>query len=208
MGNSSFFLSFFLSFFHVCLFVCLFVVLLYSLDYKIYLIQFTFSCRHSICGTSCGYVKDRELSAFNDTSLQNALETFEGIANMGSVSSISKHRQRLKDDIETERKRYFEANSLKNPFKDLEYYIVPIVIAAISWLASGVIGRTCSHKVCHVTNDALQRLYQFIIFVMLIVCYRSVIGSYSYLKELANLVLQRQSVEGIASVVLESKKNK
>ena len=28
------------------------------------------------------------------------------------------------------------------------------------------------------------------------------------LKELANLVLQRQSVEGIASVVLESKKNK
>lgn len=137
----------------------------------------------------------------NEKACQNAFETFDGIANMGSVASISKHRKRLEDDMEAERKRYFEANSLKNPFKDLEFYIVPIVIAAISWFASGVIGRVCSHKVCHMTNDALQRLYMFIIFVMLIVCYRSIIGSYAYLKELATVILQRQNVQGVATVL-------
>ena len=159
-----------------------------------------------MCGPTCQFVKDAELVDFNQKAHESAMKSFNGIANMGSVSSISKHRKRLEDDLEVERKRYFEANALKNPFKDLEYYIVPIVIAAISWLASGFIGRVCSHQVCHMTNDALHRLYMFIIFVMLILCYRSVIGSYSYLKELASMIMQRQTIEGVAAVLSEKKK--
>ena len=79
--------------------------------------------------------------------LKESLDAFDGIANMGSVAVIKRHRDRLENDIEAERARFFEANSLKNPFKDLELYAVPIIIAAFAWFASAILDRTCNHQV-------------------------------------------------------------
>ena len=39
--------------------------------------------------------------------------------------------------------QYKETNSLRNPFKDMEVYVLPLLIAAISWFLSTLVSLTC-----------------------------------------------------------------
>lgn len=49
----------------------------------------------------------------------------------------------LKEKIKVEYDQYKETNSLRNPFKDMEVYVLPLLIAAISWFLSTLVSLTC-----------------------------------------------------------------
>jgi hypothetical protein len=44
---------------------------------------------------------------------------------------------------------------LLNPFKDVEMYILPLAVAAISWLLAQLVDASCSSDICEVTKQYL-----------------------------------------------------
>lgn len=75
---------------------------------------------------------------------------------MGAESAIEKVRTQLLSDIEKDRIRYFDSNSNRNPFKNVEFYAIPFIIAATSWILAVIVDKTCSTDLCEV----LRLLYQ------------------------------------------------
>ncbi len=59
-------------------------------------------------------------------------------------------RNELLSTIENERVRYFSVNDLRNLFRDVEIYVIPLLVAAVSWVLSILVDKTCSHDVCEV----------------------------------------------------------
>jgi hypothetical protein len=51
--------------------------------------------------------------------------------------------QQLKKDLEGEKERFFGTNSLRNPFRDVELYILPVGVAAVAWMGSVLVNATC-----------------------------------------------------------------
>ena len=87
---------------------------------------------------------------------------------MGAPAIILKMRNLLKSTIESDRVRYFTTNSLRNPFKDVELYILPMGIATISWVAAVVVDKTCM-----ITNK--YKIYIiYIIYIYLFMIYINV----------------------------------
>jgi hypothetical protein len=66
------------------------------------------------------------------------------MAEMGAEAAIEKVRDQLLADIEKDRVRYFESNSNRNPFKNVEFYAIPFAIAATSWILAVIVDKTCS----------------------------------------------------------------
>ena len=77
-------------------------------------------------------------------------------------------------NIEVERERYFEENHLRNPYRDMEFFIIPLVIAAFSWLAAVIVDKTCSTDFCEAAEDGFQNIYLFILFGVALVSWRCV----------------------------------
>ena len=44
-----------------------------------------------------------------------------------------------------------EANAARNPFRDIEMYIVPLIVASVAWLISVLVDKTCSTELCEVS---------------------------------------------------------
>ena len=65
------------------------------------------------------------------------------------------YRNELVESIESERARYFQTNALRNPFKDMEMYIVPLIIASISWICAFFVDKTCSTDICEVNKHII-----------------------------------------------------
>jgi hypothetical protein len=72
------------------------------------------------------------------------------MAEMGAEAAIEKVRDQLLADIEKDRVRYFESNSNRNPFKNVEFYAIPFAIAATSWILAVIVDKTCSTDLCEV----------------------------------------------------------
>ena len=78
---------------------------------------------------------------------------------MGTESGIQTYRNKLITDINEVYAQYSEANSLRNPYKDIEMFILPAVVAFISWICSRMLDATCGHSVCEATELAFYRIY-------------------------------------------------
>lgn len=124
-----------------------------------------------------GYLRGDELFKISDESLDKALSVFEEIARFGNEYDIQTCKTKVLDDIKYERARYMELNTLKNPFKGVEVYIIPLVIAIISRMSAACIDVVCSLDVCHTTGQQFRALSFFIIIALLIYCF-------SYFKQL------------------------
>lgn len=59
-------------------------------------------------------------------------------------------RAQLEVDIDTDRERYFEINSYRNPFRNVEYLIVPLIVAFASFVIAKTVDMTCSTDFCEV----------------------------------------------------------
>lgn len=129
---------------------------------------------HYILGPDASFCKEAVLLGIHNEAMTAALEKFSSIANMGvesainakrSVLSIMAHgscpfycysynfdifREKLIADIEEEEARFFEINSYRNPFRNVEYYIIPMVIAVFSFITAKVVDWSCSTDFCEV----------------------------------------------------------
>jgi hypothetical protein len=93
-------------------------------------------------------------------------------------------RDQLKGVVEAERERYFTTNALRNPFRDVELYILPMGIAVVAWLMSVLVNATCSTDFCEHTEDTFVNVYLFIFFCIIVLTWRHIQGALIYAKEI------------------------
>lgn len=97
---------------------------------------------------------------------------------------IQKVRDQLKLAIEAERERYFTTNALRNPFRDVELYVLPMGIAVVAWLAAVLVNATCSTEFCEATEDTFVNVYLFIFFCIIVLTWRHIQGALMYAKDI------------------------
>jgi atlastin len=125
-----------------------------------------------VAGPSCSFIKEHLLMEHHNKIVTDAYTQFDDVATMGSESAIVSARAKLVEEIESLKKTYCETNALRNPFKDLEIYILPAVFAVLSWLIAQIIDTTCDHFVCEATELAFRRMYGIIFFVIVILAWK------------------------------------
>lgn len=103
-----------------------------------------------MAGPNSDFVKEALLLGVHVSAKESSLQIFDSIANMGVISQIKASRDHLLKDIAVDENRYFELNSHRNPFKDMEYIIGPLVVAAICFIIAKIVDITCSSDFCEV----------------------------------------------------------
>jgi atlastin len=139
---------------------------------------------NDLVGEDQSYVNEIAVHDHNREFLEKAIQIFNEIANMGPEDKINQSRQLLLETIEQEKKRYFETNSLKNPYKDMEYYLLPLTVGVASYFLAKFIDKTCSTDFCEAAEDTFQNIYLFVFVMMLVVFWKQVRTAFFYLKEM------------------------
>lgn len=114
-------------------------------------------------GNRVAFVKESTLQSHHDRIFTSSLEEFHSIATMGLESAIGQARVVLCERIEAERVRYFELNAMRNPFKDLEMYAVPVLVASVGWMMATVTDVTCSHDICEVAESSFKNVVRHLV---------------------------------------------
>mmetsp|Transcript_18772 Transcript_18772/g.31630 ORF Transcript_18772/g.31630 Transcript_18772/m.31630 type:complete len:385 (+) Transcript_18772:1441-2595(+) len=174
-----------------------------------------------LVGTEKPYVKEVDLQQVHDALYIAAFTQFDEMATMGAANVIATMRDALKSAVESERERYFATNSLRNPFKDVELYILPMGIAVVAWIAAVLVNATCSTDFCESTEDTFVNIYLFVIFSIIVLTWNHIKGALSYAREILPLILNTQggggpaadgsaasTTGGAASALLESLANR
>jgi hypothetical protein len=102
---------------------------------------------------------------------------------MGAESQITTTRTMLEQTIDAEKKRFFEVNALKNPYKDMEYYILPAMIAVASYILAKLTDISCSSDFCEKLEDTFDNIYLFIFFVLAVIFYQQIAKVLRYIKD-------------------------
>jgi uncharacterized protein YhhL (DUF1145 family) len=124
-------------------------------------------------GDDSSFVKESILQEIHNGAEKTALALFDEMATIGSEASIASYREKLGNDIESDRSRFFSVNALRNPFKDLEMYLVPLAVAGAAWLISTLFDVVCTSDVCELAEDSFERLYMFMAFGVLLLALRN-----------------------------------
>lgn len=82
-----------------------------------------------VAGSNCKYVPVQELEAHHQLCFHGAMTIFDAGAKMGRHSQILKFRADVVDEIAKEHQRYVELNAERDPYKNLEFYLVPGALA-------------------------------------------------------------------------------
>lgn len=83
----------------------------------------------AIAGSNCRYVPVQELEAHHQLCVHGAVTIFDAGAKMGRHSQILKFRADVIAEIEREHHRFVELNAERDPYKNLEFYLVPGALA-------------------------------------------------------------------------------
>uniref|UniRef100_A0A7S2XX59 Uncharacterized protein n=1 Tax=Fibrocapsa japonica TaxID=94617 RepID=A0A7S2XX59_9STRA len=149
------------------------------------------------------HMKDEEFEPHAKTCKAACLEMFDAMANMGRASAIAAMRQELVTDVDEEYVRYKTVNAQRNPFKNIEYYIVPLALAAVAFILQWVADLSCSDwsDTCSETSHALGHIYIGIIAFMVIMSAGTILGVMQHLKKVSSVML------GAHELSSSSKKN-
>ena len=153
------------------------------------------------------YVKEMQFQQNHESFLQESLRVFDEIATMGSDDLIAQSRQKLLQQIEVERKRFQELNALKNPYRDMEYYILPLVVAFASYVLAKIVDKSCSTDVCERIEDTFSNIYLFVFFMMIVLGWKQIRKIYFYIKELLPIVLGSETVD-VQAILKNASTNK
>jgi atlastin len=114
------------------------------------------------------YVKDKELNGHHSAAHKKANGLFDEMATIGSTHSIATYRTRLNDEITEEFKRFTTLNSLRNPFKDVEIYAIPVAVGASTWFVATLFDIVCTSEVCEAVESAFKNVYMFVAFMVVL----------------------------------------
>jgi len=99
------------------------------------------------------------------------MRLFDERAGLGSEENIALFRSRLEQQLQSEWTRYRQTNWLKNPYRDLEQYLVPATVTVGSWAAATVLDLWCTTEQCEFVEDTFERICAFMAIVILIFAY-------------------------------------
>lgn len=130
-----------------------------------------------IAGLKTTYCPENELLDHHEVCHDAALKMFDSGANMGRRSDIAMYRTLLLSELENQKLRYLEANREKDPYKNLEFYIIPAAIVVILVGCRILQDISCHEDIgydipvydCKHVSQTLSHLYWAIIFFMLLV---------------------------------------
>jgi hypothetical protein len=129
-----------------------------DLSFKLYKTAMDKVMKAGASGGRGMFMKEATLRGHHDAAEAAAFAEFEAIATLGSDASIAAARATLQEQVEAERVRCFEVNEMRNPFRDLEMYAVPVLVAVAGWLVATVVDVSCSHAVCEFTQSSFEKL--------------------------------------------------
>eukprot|EP00629_Pelagomonadales_sp_RCC1024_P017123 CAMPEP_0119264842 /NCGR_PEP_ID=MMETSP1329-20130426/3827_1 /TAXON_ID=114041 /ORGANISM="Genus nov. species nov., Strain RCC1024" /LENGTH=572 /DNA_ID=CAMNT_0007264635 /DNA_START=233 /DNA_END=1948 /DNA_ORIENTATION=- len=139
-------------------------------------------------GPDVRYLEAKELRQACRAARDDALLAFDTMATMGRKSAIDEFRASLDAEIGRAQERFRLMNEARNPFKNAEFYVIPLMIASASFVVKRVTDALCPEDgsllaaTCNRAEDALATLYGGIVFVMLLVAYQRVRGLKKYMK--------------------------
>ncbi|OQS00640.1 atlastin [Thraustotheca clavata] len=139
-----------------------------------------------VVGPKCNYVKPMYLTEHHRLCTIGAMTVFDNGAKMGRQSAILKFRGQLAEEIEKEHVRYVEVNAERDPYKNLEFYIVPMTMVVVLFVFRVTQDLFCYESVgydipiydCKHVSVTLTHLYWAVITFMLIVTFAT--GSVMY----------------------------
>lgn len=131
----------------------------------------------TIAGSKCQYVPVQQLEAHHKACLQGAMDVFDDGARMGRRSEILRYRHEVAEQIEKERHRYLEINAERDPYKNLEFYLIPgcLALALLVFRISQdlfcyeSIGYDIPLYDCKQVSHTLSHLYWALIVFMLLI---------------------------------------
>lgn len=138
-----------------------------------------------LAGPGTKYVKAESLEAHHVACKEGALSKFDSMANMGRRTIIAACRARVQRDMTKEHAMYTESNDNKNPFRNLEYYMLPMAIGLMAVVLRTVADATCSEysDVCREASHAFGHVYIVIFTFLLIMASSSAYGAWDHLKQ-------------------------
>uniref|UniRef100_A0AAV1TKZ1 GB1/RHD3-type G domain-containing protein n=1 Tax=Peronospora matthiolae TaxID=2874970 RepID=A0AAV1TKZ1_9STRA len=130
-----------------------------------------------IAGSKCQYVPVQELKKHHTSCLENAMAVFDEGARMGRHSEIMRYRHEVETQIEDECRRFLEINAERDPYKNLEFYLVPgcLALALLMFRVSQDlfcyehIGYDIPLYDCKQVSHTLSHLYWALIVFMLLI---------------------------------------
>ena len=97
----------------------------------------------------------------------------------------------MTEEIEAEFERYKVMNANRNPFQNLEYYIVPLVIAFIAFVLRWVAETSCSREhrtLCTNVSDAMGHIYVGIFTFIAILSANRIKQGYDHMKHVLPII--------------------
>jgi len=100
-----------------------------------------------------------------------ALLAFDEMANFGSRAAIEEARSALVRKTVKDYQVFVSLNDGRNPLLGLETYLLPMMVAAVSFALRYLADFTCSSwsQTCRASSDALSHIYMVVFFFLVIV---------------------------------------
>ncbi|TFJ86059.1 hypothetical protein NSK_002879 [Nannochloropsis salina CCMP1776] len=140
------------------------------------------------------YRKVDDFMAHHRACKDAALQLFDSTATIGRKVQVREFRVRVLDEIEDLFSRYEEANANRNPFRNFEYYALPLLVAlaafVMRWIAD--LESTCSLErryLCTNVSNAMGHVYVFLITFILILSFNRVKLFVDYVRQVVPVLL-------------------
>ncbi len=86
------------------------------------------------CGLGRPYIREAKLREHAAVCTEAAIAQFRSIASIGSAAEIRRFEQLLEEEIAEKLNEYVDANKNRDPFRNLELYAIPMVVACGSYV--------------------------------------------------------------------------
>mmetsp|Transcript_18384 Transcript_18384/g.44277 ORF Transcript_18384/g.44277 Transcript_18384/m.44277 type:complete len:684 (-) Transcript_18384:199-2250(-) len=117
------------------------------------------------------YHRPEELMAKHREASLKALLAFDDMANFGSRKGIVDAREKVMQKIAKEYDVFLTLNNGRNPLLGFETYILPMVVAVLSFVLRWIADFTCSgwSQTCRASSEILSHIYMVVFFFLVIV---------------------------------------
>lgn len=125
-----------------------------------------------VAGPQCSsYLKPTELEEMHEKAVAECVEMFNSVAKFGNRRNISLARQSTLRKINEDFELYSQLNEGRNPLAGLETYLIPMTVAALSFILRWIADSTCSSwsQTCRAGSDVLSHIYSVVFFFLMIV---------------------------------------
>jgi len=140
------------------------------------------------------YRKVEDFLAHHRACKDGALRLFDSAANIGRRAQIREFRGQVLAEVEDLFTRYEEANANRNPFRNFEYYALPLLVALVAFVLRWVsdLEATCSLErryLCTSVSNAMGHIYVFLLTFILILSYNRLRLFVDYIKQVVPVLL-------------------